>query len=314
MQPRDNVFQLSLTEIAFIIICLLLFLLGSMLMTRDKQLKDQAEVIKIIETVKEKNKDLREYVTELAEAARSRDALEELKQQVADLDEQIQTLEKIREILATPSPEETAKSLMDESKGEDKPPPSPEPVSDEQLVEQVEQMKKQAQADKAFIENLLEQAQGEDRESLPQVLAALNEAGGDVKALAKKNADLIEQVSFLSRTSGFGFPPCFPKPGNSMDYLVEVELYEDYLTIERRWPAARQAEAAAIPNINMVDMQRMTYAQFRVFGQSVLDHSKAQRPECRHYAIIDNRVENASTAQNRRLIVENYMYKLERVR
>ncbi len=151
---------------------------------------------------------------------------------------------------------------------------------------------------------------------------------------AANNMGVIDQVSFLQerlgdmertlanctaqnlncsrrlRESGLGFPPCWVSEEGKPEYIYAVLIKEETFEVTPIWPAHREREVDQIPGARELAGRTVTRQELSRFAQPILDWSKSQVPECRHYVVIDdddNMSKNAFKANL--LLVENFFYK-----
>lgn len=354
---NDQIFQLSLTEIAFTIAFMLMILLGFMVFqaTKDNQmLKDQlsyledadtklVELEAVEERLSTQLKDLNvtdpeEMISKLVDASKAQEEATRLKQLLLEQDEKITALSKIQQALDKAAKEQGGNLIADDI---------------QKALELAQMMKEQLQTrlenpdEVVKLENLdflknkaqesldslrkVEQMMSEDPalagvegagieeklEQLSKERQALNEikANPDNPLVVKKeNSDLKGQIQYLKRRlearGGLDFPPCWADENGKAQMLLALDLRNDELTVSRDWPASREEDAWALPNMKEVMAKPISsYEEFVRAVKPISDLSRAQN--CRHYVKLRNSIEVAVLSDRRRLMIEDYFYKLE---
>lgn len=302
-KKNDQVFQLTLTELAFMLIFLMMLITGWMVLEAEQKARDTAEKLaqserRVQQVAAEKAADKtaqslldaykgRPYRAEdVIEDLRKCSALEPensgLKTQIAALEGQAGTLVAFMEAMKTLA-------------GRDDP-----------------RLAAQELATAMAFRNGFEQASGQALDG-----ASATKRGWEcVAAMAKNDAmerdrqNLINQVTFmrhqlesLNGSKGFGLPPCWVDNNGRVQRLLAVEVAENGLIVRPGWPAEREGEAKQLPNIKNLagGGQALTIAAFRAAALPVLEWSRTRNPECRHYASITisaTRVDTSLAGQN----------------
>lgn len=147
-------------------------------------------------------------------------------------------------------------------------------------------------------------------------------AGGAVQAVKELAAagerdrdDLRGQVAFLKNRlaarGGRDYPPCWADADGKVQFLFAVEMRPDGLGLAPAWPASREAEARAIPGVADLLAHPVGYADFAARTHPVLDWSKRRDPECRHYVQLRSTLTDAVREDRARWLVEDVFYKVE---
>jgi hypothetical protein len=129
----DQVFQLSLTEIAFTIAFILLLLLGFMIFSDQKKLEEAAQMLAKQDEIEQKQENLEqaredlaevlkdagsanpdEMISNLVEANRIREERDRLLQQIKDLDARITALAEVQKVLDQAAAGAASNAAMDE--------------------------------------------------------------------------------------------------------------------------------------------------------------------------------------------------------
>lgn len=387
----DQVFQLSLTEIAFTISFILLLLLGYLVM-RESEAKKEAEdaLAKIQDLGAAKqafdqaslrlkeglagsgaaNPD--EIISQLvadANVAAERDrlqvrvkdleaqisALAEVKQTVADVIKAAGKNEAVDRVLTALALQAEAEKAIETAKAaasapESQPASAPIPASTSapaifvQGKSAPEDKKGQAQErpsaeeTRAEVQRSLQVTAAVDRalrdtgaEPLPagseadavagmvraaQSLRGLEGSGKGVGAVLKENADLRGQMAnmrnrFNAVGRGLDHPPCWADEAGNIEYLFRVELRPGVAIVTPAWPERRRQDAENLPGVSELTAAPVSAERFRSASRPILDISKRQDPECRHFVVLNNTIETRREADQARWMVEEFFYKLE---
>lgn len=359
-QRNDQIFQLSLTEIAFTISFILLVLLGSMVF-QEQRAREEAEsnltkagnLEQLIASFAEAKTDLSsalsesgapnpdEIISRLVEAEETRAERDRLKVAVEDLDAQLTSLTEIKTlieeagvgageniakdaIVAALANQEKLHKLLDEASSQDveslKGNPKERERSDLERVREAlvttEEFKKSLK--KELGKELL---LGKESQTVEEVVKAarsygqLTKGGINPPAIGKENADLRGQVAFLKNRldarGGRDFPPCWADESGKVEFLFVVELQPESISILRSWPARRESDAQMLPGISEILAGPVGHASFAERMKGILDWSKRQDPQCRHYIQLKSLIPDAVRSDRARLMVENHFYKVE---
>lgn len=354
---NDQIFQLSLTEIAFILVFILMFLLGSMVFSAHQENQKLIDELKSLGDFEEKKAGLdkasklleealsnnsitnpEEVIKNLVDSANAQEEILKLKKLIADQDTKITALGEIQKAIESAKgdgdgaliQEQIEKSLTLSKALKEQLQASFEKPEDKVLLEDVDHVAEKA---KELIAGVfkIEQAMNEEplMASLPgdtpeqklesllkeyRAIDALKKDGSDPILVKKENSDLKGQIQFLKNrleaNGGKDLPPCWADENGKVQFLLTVELRESELNVIRAWPDSREADAKALPNIDVV-MAAATkeYPAFLTAVKPISDLSR--KMNCRHYVRINNLISDAVTADRRRLSVEDYFYKLE---
>ena len=291
VQRKDMVFQLSLAEIAFTICFLLLFLLGCLVFMEqtDRQAAEAAlaealaarreaeasynAVQGALASVNQDGNVLKpdDIITRLAEADRVRGERDRLLRGMADLDDRLTTLAAFQEQLQT------------------------------QLNIELEP--------------------GREDEIIREVVAAARDSGDLAKtgagshATLKENADLRGRIAFLQRRlearGGRDFPPCWAdEETGRVEFLFNVQVEPDRVTVTPAWPTHREADARALPGMERIlSGGPMPNREFVRRVQGIFNQSESL--QCRHFVRLKSAIKDAVQSDRSRLMIESYFYKSE---
>lgn len=133
--------------------------------------------------------------------------------------------------------------------------------------------------------------------------------------LKAENQKLRGQIQYLSNQGllrGLDHPPCWTDGNGKIEYLFTVETRPDGFITTKAWPANREKDARLLPNIDQALVAGPTKpGTFSSTMQPILDWSKSQDPECRHFVYLTTTVADGDARDKVRKTVESFFYKLE---
>lgn len=319
VKRNDQVFQLSLTEIAFTVAFILLLLLGFITNREfnDKKIAEEklAQLVSLKEaesTLNEIKEALEEQISKLGSVdpekiisnlldnKKIESERDDLKKQVENLNTELSALTEVRDHLskATKLKSSDVKEAIESAL-----------VFSSEFREQVKvQMERNISVgdETKTLKELVEKAKQYD---------ALENSGVAVDQVKKENTDLRGQVrnltNRLNARGGRDFPPCWADESTGkVQTLFALDLKSDTVEVKPGWPDVRANDAKLIPNVNeMISNSPISYASFRKSVESIFKQSK--NLNCRHYVLLKNSISDAIQSDRMRLMVENYFYKIE---
>jgi hypothetical protein len=386
----DQVFQLSLTEIAFTITFILLLLLGYVVLRESEAKKQAQEKLAKIQDLSaaqrlfdEASKRLKEglegvgrsssdeVINRLVAEANLAAERDRLVVRVKDLDAQVTALSEIKQLVAETAQKAGQKAHSDrvltalamQTEAEqfiraskeaqtnivDKPrlgspsdnslaakaKPSSDgplgsearkPTSEETRGEVRRALQVTAAIDKELRESgALPLSNSNDAEAVAdlvrsaQKLRGLGGTGKGVEAVIKENSDLRGQMAnmrnrFSAVGRGLDHPACWADEAGNIEYLFNVDLMRDSIVVTPAWPERRRQDAEKLPGISALTSGPVSAERFRAVSRPILDISKRQDPECRHYVVINNDIDSRREADQARWMVEEFFYKREKRR
>ncbi len=327
MQKKDDsVFQVSLTEIAFTLVLLILLLLGQRIVEMLYENKAQQEEII------SKNAQISRYEHMLKEANKfggmctpdPEDPLDTMMPCVKCLsvagrlskEEAAQSIELGRSLVEQWKAQRSKLSYNDYAK---KLFAAAEQLAQgKNLIDSAEKDKAVAALDKAnaYIQQLQNERDqlNSYNEQLKNEHNQLSSYKSELDKVTAYNEQLAAQNAYLQRRAGMDDPPCWLTADYRPQYLLSVVILPDMTyQVAPNWPAAREEEAYAIPGVReMVEKKHLTRGEFNRYGALILDHSKQMKPQsCRYFVTIRNQVEKRSEGDVARLNVEQFFYKYE---
>jgi hypothetical protein len=149
-----------------------------------------------------------------------------------------------------------------------------------------------------------------------QSLRGLEGSGKGVEAVLKENADLRGQMAnmrnrFNAVGRGLDHPPCWADEAGNIEYLFNVELRQGVVIVTPAWPERRRQDAERLPSVAELTAAPVNAERFRTASRPILDISKRQDPECRHFVVLNNTIESRREADQARWMVEEFFYKRE---
>lgn len=355
-QRNDQVFQLSLTEIAFTISFILLILLGSLVFQEQRARKEaefnlaqagqldrhtktfneaKATLLASLSGAGVANPD--EAISRLVVADEARAERDRLKKVVEDLDAQLTALTEVKELIEKTGKEagenvakeavvsaltqqQKVRRLLDESSSQDGVVRETRTESDlariGEALRTVDELKKGLKTELGR-----ELASGQEAQTVQDVVKAarsygdLTKGGTNPLAIGKENSDLRGQVAFLKNRldarGGRDYPPCWADESGKVEFLFAIELQSDSIAVLPAWPARRQSDSQLLPGVSEILASPLTHTGFADRMKGILDWSKRQDPQCRHYVQLKSSIPDAVRSDRARLMVENHFYKVE---
>lgn len=290
---NDQVFSLSITEIALILVFILVLFIGlnpelNQIEENKKAITEAEEKIRsTLSNTGVSNPD--EVLSDLRKKVYKQVENETLKQEVNNLKSQLTTLTEIKSAIGKES-------------------------NKENLVH-TEVM--EAMAVKKQIEEIMgkENIKEDNRQD---VLKKFGDFLKNNPSNEKDIKDLKGQVAFLQNRlnahGGRDYPPCWvEEKSGKIQFLFDIAITDDGLTVKKAWPSAREDDAINLPGINkfLSDVTFQTLSNFKKDASPIYQWSHTRDPECRHYVYITNMATNALFADRLRLGVEDFFYKQE---
>ena len=295
----DSVFQVSLTEIAFTLVLLMLLLLGHRLVV----------------------------------------TLQEISQQKSLIDQQREQIQKYEYIqnnlqkfggMCTPDPEDPIDTMMpcvkclsvagrltkeDSAKSID---------LGKNMVEQWKAQGEKINFDdyqQKLAEAAVKIAQGKEvllGEEIQKLVAEAKAATMEREQLIASNEKLTAQNAYFQRRAGMDDPPCWlSDKAFRPQYLFAVTILPDQsYVVAPNWPREREEEAYTIPGVKeMVQKKHLSRAEFNRYSTMIMEHSQQRKPQaCRHFVTMTSQVLNRVEGDKARLNLEQFFYKFEIVR
>jgi hypothetical protein len=311
--PReDSVFHVSLTEIAFTLILLLVMLLGIRLYSVGHEVKTQAAELKA------KNEQIDRYQNEIRQlVAKELGGL--CKPDPEDPIESMMPCNKCVSVVAKIPKNEAANAI----------------ALGRKLLDQWKSLSNEdyKNFEKTVIETAEKLARGEKFINVKEADKAVAEfaaAKEELNKVKEENASLQESIKdrddqlvtignqnkYLQRAKGLGYPPCWPDENGKPQYILTVTvLPDDQVIAVPAWPKQREEEALEMDGIKGLMPNFGTPIPMSVFeanAQDILRRSNNAKPAaCRHFVVFQNEIPDSKTAIAQRHRVENFFYKYE---
>jgi len=338
MIKRNEVFHVSLVEIAFTLVLLLTILLGTRLMSvhnksveQEEIISNQKDVIKNQENVI-KNLELltanaglcrpdpEDPISPMMPCNKCLSVVAHISKK--DAMESIDLGRELTKILRDINPDADYQKFKKELKkvaalvSEGK-----EIVNKEDLdttVAQLESTQKDLNLAKARLQQLQSILDEENEDSLNRIelqekIASLQ---NQITKYEKDIQTIDTQNKYLARIAGLGYPPCWVGENGKPQYLFSIDLLpNDQVVVNRAWPEERNQEALEMSPVR--DVQKyfgeiVPLSRFLPSANQILNISNNAKPSaCRHFVILKNHIPDRLTGDRQRLKIENSFYKLE---
>ena len=276
LPQRDKfLFNVTLTELTFIIFLIFVLLFSSKVLSLTKDVdtvnKTNEELLKKLEDA---NKN---YINSLTQIEAQKKTIYELEKNNDDLFQRL-TLQE--------SSVQNCEEFMNQFVEEDE--SFTRLFDNEELLSEIKELKQ----DKSQLESKLKEF-----EKLGDCELAVNEAKS-----REKN---------LRRRCGNDWPACWSDSEGRQEFIYAVTLNENDLTVEGIWPSHRNDDIEFIPNAKALPSNSMSLSDFEKNAEPILNWSKEK--ECRHYVkVIDNTAPTSKIKYKRmKQIVESYFYKFD---
>lgn len=340
---NDQVFQLSLTEIAFMLTFLLMLVLGMMVVALQREKGDlisqlqseqalqqqHAALTQAKEFISKKLQSLGatkpdEVITKLVQTAEAKSENERLKVLLEEKDAKLTAMVELEKVLEKMSQDSNAPldhvrtSLIVMSKLSEQLGAEPgERAIEAELDEILEASKLIAdQAPKDLALTRLEQTSAVVAEAKAYRESKTNKL--NPVELKRENANLRGQMVYLQNKldarGGMDFPPCWADEVTGRTQLLfSLVLRDEALTVSPAWPESRNQDAAELPNIERILANKdVSYPEFIGSVRPIFEQSKKQN--CRHFVLLDNTITDAVNSDRKRLMIEGSFYKIEKRR
>lgn len=312
---RDDVFQISLTELAFTIIFLILVLVGLTIKKSDEEMdvlikRDIVENIltNIKEVVTEPNSLSNKNSTEsllkkLSENEEAKKIAEEYKKILEELDKELSNLKEIK-MLANQNEINKEKTSVEKESD------LISTIKSSIIFRQEIENKIGEKIDNTNIKN-----------SASIITSKLNELNklevdkDSTVSLSKENTDLKGQVVWLKNklnaNGGRDYPPCWAEEvSGKPQYLFIINILSSGFQIDSAWSESREHDASLLPGISSVlDHSIYSIDSFRERVAAINKNSIEKN--CRHYVKLINRVNDLQFFNKHRFAVEEFFYKYE---
>jgi len=303
-KKNDQVFQLSLTELAFTLVFLLLLLSGWIVVAQKyeyaKREKEHQQFIDQAKQMKQEAEDALAEISKLlaGKVANPEEVISDLRRCSAKEIENSKLLTRVAEQEAKLTALVAVQELLN-AEGDN--------------------------AYKAEVENAMafkrayEEALGK-KLSPEEIVKHAKECASSaaiLDVLAKENQNLRGQVTFMSKQEtaakgkkGFGLPPCWVDSDGRAQRLFAIEVTERGLIVRPGWVPERNDDAKSLPNIDTIlaTTGEQTIQKFRDGVMPIFLWSQRKDPECRHYASIGVSAASVNASVAGSNAVNDYFY------
>lgn len=173
---------------------------------------------------------------------------------------------------------------------------------------------REQQTDEEFKELVRSASQNIGREKkIERLTERLEEARADLDSTRSALGDYKAQSLNLSRRlkeAGQGYPPCWAGEDGNPQYIYTVRLLGDSLQVRPNWPPGREGDVQTIPGAFELAGRRVSRSMFAELADPILEWSRQQSPECRHFVVIkDSKKTTKEEFKNEMFLVERFFYK-----
>lgn len=309
-RTNDQIFQLSLTEIAFTLAFILLLLLGYMVLQADERNRQLERALTEVGDVSAERQALEsarttlmqelsahsvkpdEIMSSLVSEAKLIQERDALKKRVEDLDAHLSALTEVKNTLKATEGGQGASETV--------------------RADVTDALALKAELQKEMLEQLKQPyAPGQSAVLAKELISAVKLARDGEKTFKDLRGQIKNLEARLQARGGRDYPPCWAnEETGKVEYLFTIEITPEGLRITPAWPESRQADAAALPGVDKLTMASpLSLNEFDAVMQGIDRVSKAK--ECRHYVYLKNRVKDLDTFNRYRYGIENFFYKLE---
>lgn len=289
---RSFVLSITLTELALLLFFLLLFTavneISKLQVQRDEAVEQRDEAVEDRDEVLEEQEAIR---TRLAALAASADIdpvrLVALVEEAAELQNKLDSSEQEVEELSTRLAElEAVETGLEQLRA--------------QIAETIEDDNEVYHLIRQAAQNIGKQGK------LAELRESMVDLESDLANCSSQNLNCSRRLN----EAGMGFPPCWADSQGKPEYIYGVTLRENTIEVRASWAAGRNNDVQDVTGATVLADRTMSLSEFSRLAQPILDWSKAQEPECRHFVTITDTPDMSKAAfKTNLLLVENYFYK-----
>lgn len=273
-QERGDSFLLPMTlaEASILLFFLLLFVAVSQIQEVESEAEESAaEIEKLKEYISKAENLSKEKIQKMMEGAKKEKKIEKLQEEVSKLESEMRGLDSLVQMRERYEDDEFEELVRKASRN-------------------IDQQKK--------IDRLTER--------LEQTESALDSTESALSDYRAQSINLTRRL----REAGQGYPPCWADAEGSPQYIFNVRLLGDSLAVSPEWPPSREADVSEVDGASALAGSRVGRGRFAELASPVLEWSKRQDPECRHFVIIeDSKGTTKEEFKNELLLVERFFYK-----
>jgi len=263
---------MTLAEVSILLFFLLLFVAISQIREVESEVrKSSAKIEKLEEYISKAESLSKSQMKKVMEGAKKEKKIEKLKEKVSNLEDQMRGLDSLASMR--------------------------EQYDDDEFRELVRKASRNI-GRREKIDKLTERL-----EETQSVLDSTESTLSDYKAQ-------ITNVTQRLKEAGQGYPPCWADEDGSPQYIYTVRLLGDSLGVRPKWPPDRKEEVEAVNGARELANRRVSRSTFAKLARPILEWSKRQDPECRHFVIIkDTKNTTKNEFKDELLLVEGFFYK-----
>ncbi len=307
-KKNDNVFQISLTEIAFTLILLLVLLLGFRLNESFDEIKKQKDMIENqINELNKKTKELEKFnrIRNLGGVCKlnPNDPIEALMPCYAC----ISNVEKISRTEAKDSLD-LGRDLYDKWLNRED-----GTLSFKDFKNQLNLAAEKLAAGHHLV---LDEDVQKELDKAKKLKNDYDHLRSQLAETESQNQDLMKTNKYLLSLKGLGYPPCWLNQNNKVEYLFDVVIKDEnsYQVRKADWSELRAEQAMNIPGVKeMLEKENLTKTEFQWLSKRIMSHSNQAKPTaCRHFVTMRSEIPDRETADMARKFLENFFYKYEK--
>ncbi|MDP3296577.1 MAG: hypothetical protein Q8N09_03135 [Thermodesulfovibrionia bacterium] len=303
-KQTGQVFPLSITEIAFIIIFILILFIG----LKDRQIpeitkqreeiarKEQstAQMLQKIHSVLKESGSTKpdEILSELIRKIDTQAENEHLKQKIENLEAELSILTEIKNMIQKKADKD---NILQE-----------EIMTALALKNQLKKITEKEGGDNNNEQNLLEKIKDFDKYN--------TEKDNELKDIRGQLAFFQKQ---LEAHGGRDYPPCWVnETTGEIQFFLDIAISDEGLITKKAWSLEREEDALKLPGIDnfIRESPLQSLTEFKEKAFPIYQWSRKRNPECRHYVYIKSTATQAPLERRLRWGVEDFFYKYERRR
>ncbi|GAB1825496.1 MAG: hypothetical protein KH037_00695 [Burkholderiales bacterium] len=321
MKKNNEVFHISLTELAFTLVLILVMLLGTRLVSEHNKANEQDKIIQqqkeVIETLSEKTglcrPDPDDPITPLMPCNKCLSVVAHISKSQAAL--AIDLGKALTDVIESSSLEENYLNLKERLIEAAKMVADGKQLADKKDLIETSEKLEASQKEVASLSKILSKFKEENKTKF-DALMELNELRNKVAQCEKDIQTMDTQNKYLARIAGLGYPPCWVGANGKPQYLFNIDLLpDDRIIVNRAWPEERNQDALSMEPVVQVQKyfgQSVPMSEFLSSANKILKISNETKPSaCRHFVILKNHIPDRHTGDKQRLKIENSFYKLE---
>ncbi len=263
---------MTLAEVSILLFFLLLFVAVSQIREVESEARRSAAEVEKLQNQMSKVKNLSESEIQKAiEGAKKEKKIERLQEKVSNLQREVSGLDSLIQIRERYSDDEFDELVREASRN----------INRQQKINRLTERLEEAQSALDSTQNVL----------------------GDYRA---QSINLTRRL----REAGQGYPPCWADEEGNPQYIYTVQLLGDSLVVRPNWPNSREGDLEEVDGASTLAGRKVSRGRFAELAGPVLEWSKRQDPECRHFVVIeDSERTTKEEFKDELLLVERFFYK-----